>query len=307
MRCRGAASSEGAAAARLRGDRGDRRRAGRVAAPARRFSNVVDLTHTMSPEFPTFFGVPGIEMEKKFDFKKDGFNLYWWRIIEHAGTHLDAPIHFSEAGMTADKIPAATLVVSAGGDRRLRQGGAESRLSGDAARTSCMGAQEPPASRQLLRRHAFRLGQHVGRRREVHRQGCRRGHSLSRLLPGCGAWLMKERKVAGHCGRYALARLRSVEGLQGALHLAAVRAMGPRERRQSRPGAGWPAPRWWSAFQGEGRDRRSRPPVRAGVGEAAGGADVGMGGSGLRACNARNPRYPSSSLRFLDASVAVHR
>ena len=75
------------------------------------FTKTVDLTHVMSPDFPTFFGVPGIEMEKKFDLKKDGFNLYWWRIIEHAGTHLDAPIHFSEAGATAEKIPADTLVV----------------------------------------------------------------------------------------------------------------------------------------------------------------------------------------------------
>jgi kynurenine formamidase len=80
------------------------------AAP-RRFSKTVDLTHAMSAEFPTFFGVAGITMEKMFDFKKDGFNLYWWRIIEHAGTHLDAPIHFSEAGMTADQIAAETLVV----------------------------------------------------------------------------------------------------------------------------------------------------------------------------------------------------
>src|SRR5262249_34092597 len=81
------------------------------AAPARSFTSVVDLTHTMSPDFPTFFGVPGIEMDKKFDLKKDGFNLYWWRIIEHAGTHLDAPIHFSETGATAEKISADTLVV----------------------------------------------------------------------------------------------------------------------------------------------------------------------------------------------------
>ena len=82
-----------------------------IAAPARKFSATVDLTHTMSPEFPTFFGVPGISMEKQFDLKKDGFNLYWWRIVEHAGTHLDAPIHFSEAGATAEKIPAEALVV----------------------------------------------------------------------------------------------------------------------------------------------------------------------------------------------------
>src|SRR5690348_11010450 len=72
---------------------------------------VVDLTHTMSPEFPTFFGVPGIEIQKQYEFKKDGFNLSWWRLIEHAGTHLDAPIHFSEDGATADAIVAGELVV----------------------------------------------------------------------------------------------------------------------------------------------------------------------------------------------------
>jgi kynurenine formamidase len=82
-----------------------------VAQTARSFRSVVDLTHTMSPQFPTFFGVPGIEMQKQFDIRKDGFNLYWWRIIEHAGTHLDAPIHFSEAGASADTIDVATLVV----------------------------------------------------------------------------------------------------------------------------------------------------------------------------------------------------
>ena len=80
------------------------------AAESRSFSKVVDLTHTMSPEFPTFLGVAPIEMEKKFDLKKDGFNLYWWRIIEHAGTHMDAPIHFSENGATAEKIAPEQLV-----------------------------------------------------------------------------------------------------------------------------------------------------------------------------------------------------
>lgn len=81
-----------------------------VAAP-RKFSKVVDLTHTMSPDFPTFFGVPGVALEKTFDLKKDGFNLNWWRIIEHAGTHFDAPIHFSENGVTLEKISADQLVL----------------------------------------------------------------------------------------------------------------------------------------------------------------------------------------------------
>src|SRR5262249_61464721 len=72
--------------------------------------STVDLPHTMAPEFPTFFGVRGIELQKQFDLKKDGFNLNWWRIIEHAGTHIDAPIHFSENGDTVEKLPADTLV-----------------------------------------------------------------------------------------------------------------------------------------------------------------------------------------------------
>jgi len=79
------------------------------AAP-RKFNSVIDLTHTMSPDFPIFGGERGIEMQKVGDFRKDGYNMYWWRILEHAGTHLDAPIHFSEAGITAEKIPADTLV-----------------------------------------------------------------------------------------------------------------------------------------------------------------------------------------------------
>jgi kynurenine formamidase len=84
---------------------------GPAIAQERKFGRVVDLTHTMSPEFPTFFGVPGIEMKRQAELKKDGFNAYVWQLMEHAGTHLDAPIHFSENGMTADQIDAASFVV----------------------------------------------------------------------------------------------------------------------------------------------------------------------------------------------------
>jgi kynurenine formamidase len=75
------------------------------------FTKVVDLTHTMTPEFPTYNGKPGIEMQREFAFKKDGYNLYWWRVSEHVGTHMDAPIHFSEHGTTTDKLAIDQLVV----------------------------------------------------------------------------------------------------------------------------------------------------------------------------------------------------
>jgi len=82
-----------------------------AAAETRSFSKVVDLTHTMSADFPTFMGRPGIEMQREFEFKKDRFNLFWWHIVEHAGTHLDAPVHFSETGLSAEKLPVEQLVV----------------------------------------------------------------------------------------------------------------------------------------------------------------------------------------------------
>ena len=43
--------------------------------------------------------------------KKDGYNLNWWRVSEHAGTHMDAPFHFSERAVPADRLALEQLVV----------------------------------------------------------------------------------------------------------------------------------------------------------------------------------------------------
>jgi len=88
------------------------------------FNQVVDLTHTLHPEFPAWF-TPGVEcrfgtktflppaiveVERVMKFEEIKINLnkisYW----EHVGTHMDAPNHFSE-GSTADKIPVEDLVL----------------------------------------------------------------------------------------------------------------------------------------------------------------------------------------------------
>ena len=57
---------------------------GAEARPFPRFGRVRDLTHTLTPEFPTFFGVPGIGMKQIKEFKKDGFNLMEWTVLEHS-------------------------------------------------------------------------------------------------------------------------------------------------------------------------------------------------------------------------------
>lgn len=75
------------------------------------FSKVVDLTHVLKPGFPTYFGKPQLEIEVLNDFAKDGFNIRKWHLVEHTGTHLDAPLHFTADKQSADQIPVASLVV----------------------------------------------------------------------------------------------------------------------------------------------------------------------------------------------------
>jgi kynurenine formamidase len=76
-----------------------------------RASRVIDLTHTLSPEFPTFFGKPGITLKRQFEFRKDGFNLFDWELIEHSGTHIDAPIHFAAEGAGPAELDPRSLVL----------------------------------------------------------------------------------------------------------------------------------------------------------------------------------------------------
>ena len=72
---------------------------------------IVDLTHTMTPDFPTFFGGSQLDVDPLFEFETDGFNMNTWTLVEHTGTHMDAPFHFSADQDTADEIPIAKLVV----------------------------------------------------------------------------------------------------------------------------------------------------------------------------------------------------
>jgi len=69
-----------------------------------------DLTHDLVEKFPTFFGDQQFFIEKKFDFAKDGFNISEWRIIEHTGTHIDAPLHFTADGKGVGELAVEDLV-----------------------------------------------------------------------------------------------------------------------------------------------------------------------------------------------------
>jgi kynurenine formamidase len=72
------------------------------------FSQIVDLTHTLTTDFPTFSGLQQLEMEQLVNLADNGYNAYRWLVEEHTGTHMDSPFHFSD-GPTADQIPADDL------------------------------------------------------------------------------------------------------------------------------------------------------------------------------------------------------
>jgi kynurenine formamidase len=72
------------------------------------FERVVDLTHTLSPAFPSPWK-EALVMEEVMKLGRDKWNVYRWHLIEHVGTHLDAPLHCSELE-AADRIAAERLV-----------------------------------------------------------------------------------------------------------------------------------------------------------------------------------------------------
>ncbi len=74
------------------------------------FSRVVDLTHTLTRDFPTFFGTPAWEAQHMFNYEEHKLNLQTLTYPEHVGTHFDAPIHFSSNGASVDEIPVENLV-----------------------------------------------------------------------------------------------------------------------------------------------------------------------------------------------------
>ena len=97
-----------------------------VATPAeqqpRTFTTVLDLTHPLYEGFPTFDGSKWFTKEKKFTFAKEKLNINTWTLVEHTGTHMDAPLHFTADGHSADEIPVNRLRGAASGGRHLAKG-----------------------------------------------------------------------------------------------------------------------------------------------------------------------------------------
>ncbi|MEM9043103.1 MAG: cyclase family protein [Pseudomonadota bacterium] len=73
-------------------------------------NKAVDLTYTLGPDFPTYFGEQQFFEEDVFTYAENSFNLKSLRMNEHTGTHIDAPLHFTDGGTSIDEVPVETLV-----------------------------------------------------------------------------------------------------------------------------------------------------------------------------------------------------
>jgi kynurenine formamidase len=78
-----------------------------------RDASVVDLTYTLTPDFPLFPVYDPIDVRDRFNCADHGFYVRGWSFDEHCGTHVDAPAHFSPDAATVDQIPPAQLVLEA--------------------------------------------------------------------------------------------------------------------------------------------------------------------------------------------------
>jgi kynurenine formamidase len=76
---------------------------------------VLDLTHALSPTFPIWPSPANfaIKVTNTTTVAKDGYYANKWELVEHQGTHRDAPAHFAAEGATAERLEASSLIVPA--------------------------------------------------------------------------------------------------------------------------------------------------------------------------------------------------
>ncbi len=71
----------------------------------------IDLTHNVRPSIPRFGAFPDLNIETLYTIKKDGFFVNKVSFVTQYGTHIDAPIHFSENKRTLEQLELRELVL----------------------------------------------------------------------------------------------------------------------------------------------------------------------------------------------------
>ncbi|KAI0710300.1 putative cyclase [Cerioporus squamosus] len=73
----------------------------------------VDLTHHLNGDTQVYPGDPCYFCSPVLTIPKDGMNVQSISLGSHTGTHIDAPYHFVEEGLTVEQIPLSTFMGNA--------------------------------------------------------------------------------------------------------------------------------------------------------------------------------------------------
>lgn len=71
----------------------------------------IDLTHNVNSSIPKFGAFPNLNIETLYTIEKDGFFVNRISFVTQYGTHIDAPIHFSENKRTLEQLELKELVL----------------------------------------------------------------------------------------------------------------------------------------------------------------------------------------------------
>jgi kynurenine formamidase len=84
-----------------------------AATPGRGGRRVRDLTYPLTTTFPAF--APGEEATRRtyVTIEDNGYYMQEWRLLEHYGTHVDAPGHFTLGGRLSPQLRPEELIVPA--------------------------------------------------------------------------------------------------------------------------------------------------------------------------------------------------
>jgi len=74
---------------------------------------VVDLTHPFANDMPLYPGLPTPSFQDIAQVERDGYAMSEYLLLNHIGTHVDAPAHQIAGGATLDEIPLDCLVTEA--------------------------------------------------------------------------------------------------------------------------------------------------------------------------------------------------
>lgn len=66
---------------------------------------IIDLTHAITPAMPVYPGTEPPQFQTGTTIEQDGFRELKFTLFLHTGTHIDAPSHLEQNGMSLDQMP----------------------------------------------------------------------------------------------------------------------------------------------------------------------------------------------------------